>query len=177
MNEDPAGQESASLSPEQIADETTKAFTAGKWVIHAPDKEFGLTVELPHGSVASGTLTVDDSDKPHFKVDIVQVNEALQGKKTGAGSRLLRALTIEAQKYGAADLYAHVTSVGMLKTLARVFGEGNIVLISHHTGKPLGKSYADILSEAGLEGNIDCGAQVDIRAIDSTGWEPPQVSA
>jgi len=102
---------------------------------------------------------------------MLKVNEQIQ--RGGIGTRLLQSLAVEGKKYGATELYGHVTSESALKTRAKVFGKENLRFFNHYTKKPVGINYEEVLKNSS-DGRVDFDVEVDLTAIDTSNWEGPE---
>jgi hypothetical protein len=158
-------------SPEQMLEEINKARPEAEWVTYIPDKQFGTTISLPHDCRISGTLHyLNEEGRARLYIDMFTVNEKIQ--KGGVGARLLQSFVVEGRKYGATELYGHVTSESALKTLARVLGKENLQFLDHHTKRKLDLTYEDALKTS-KDGRVDFDVVTDLNSVDSSEWEEP----
>lgn len=142
------------------------------WTTEIEDSQYGLTVTLPYSNYISGTFFMGHNNRSVY-IDIFSVEKSLQ--KSGIGTRLLRSFTNEARTYEAQELLTRCTSLGSLKTLARVFEETNL---RYYAVSAMGKlenaipqTYAILLQQAATTGIIDIGVGIDISLIDTSSWE------
>lgn len=158
---------------EQMLEEIQKAKPQVEWVTYVPDKQYGTTISLPFGCHISGSLNYLNNERTQAQmyIDMFKVNEQIQ--RGGIGTRLLQSLAVEGKKYGATELYGHVTSESVLKTRAKVFGKENLRFFNHYTKKPVGINYEEALKNSS-DGRVDFDVEVDLTAIDTSNWEGPE---
>lgn len=105
-----------------------------------------IDIKSSHGKI-SGSLLLprdfNDDRRTRMHVDEFEVDR--QMRKRGTGTRLMKALAIEAKANGATSLWGILASVGGMRTVARVFGKDNLNLSSFHF-EPFDETYDELLA-------------------------------
>lgn len=160
------------IAVERKIHDVRKAVPTAEWATYIPNKEYGVTVSLPHGCFVTATMSYPDESgsHPHLYLDMISVNNDL--KRNDIGTRLLKALIREAKAFGATTLVGNVTSAAALATRVKVCGKNNVRFFTKNLSER-GTEMKLTFDEAKKLERLDCVVISDLSQVDASGFEKP----
>lgn len=162
--------ESSSIEPiEQMLTEIQKAKPSSIWEnnTYRHEKEYKLTVTLPHGCFIYGRLRRFEGQLEMFIQDFLVI-ESLRNR--GIGTRLLRSFAAEAKLRGATLLVGDVVSPEALRVRASVFGQEALSFSAQDFPEVI-PTYQELLRD--FDKYEFHEIEVDLTKIDTSAWELP----
>jgi GNAT superfamily N-acetyltransferase len=132
--------------------------------------------------LAGGECTFEGrlADDGRAEAKWLRVPRELRGH--GYGERLVRGMTAALIDYGATSLYSDIRNEAALNIRAKVFGRDNLVFIDSASKQIVPMTFeqamASLQQAAAKEKNLEhrligIGVVVDLRRVNTTGWERP----